>query len=110
MQKVGQNDLKISENQFFVFEILIYFFVNVSSSFVIQARLIRYPIGVFEKTSTVSNKSSSNDRKIVEVLTFLATSRKFKKNQLVRFWNTHNLTKNQIGVWCLLEVFPSEMA
>ena len=29
---------------------------------------------------------------------------------MVRFWNTHNLTKNQIGVRCLLEVFPSEMA
>ena len=39
MQKVRQNDLKFSENQFFVFEMLIYFFVNVSSNFVIQERL-----------------------------------------------------------------------
>ena len=39
MQKIRQNDLKFSENQFFVFEMLIYFFVNVSSNFVIQERL-----------------------------------------------------------------------
>ena len=39
MQKVRQNDLKFNENQFFVFEMLIYFFVNVSSNFVIQERL-----------------------------------------------------------------------
>ena len=39
MQKVRQNDLKFSENQFFVFEMLIYFFVNVSSNFIIQERL-----------------------------------------------------------------------
>ena len=39
MQKVRQNDLKFSANQFFVFELLIYFFVNVSSNFVIQERL-----------------------------------------------------------------------
>ena len=26
------------------------------------------------------------------------------------FWNTHSLTKNQVGVWCFLEVFPYEMA
>ena len=38
MKKVRQNDLKFSENQFFVFEMLIYFFVNVSSNFVIQER------------------------------------------------------------------------
>ena len=38
-QKVRQNDLKFSENQFFVFEMLIYFFVNVSSDLVIQERL-----------------------------------------------------------------------
>ena len=36
MQKVRQNDLKFGENPFFVFEILIYFYVNVSSNFVIQ--------------------------------------------------------------------------
>ena len=36
MQKVRQNDLNFSENPFFVFEMLIYFYVNVSSSFVIQ--------------------------------------------------------------------------
>ena len=39
MQKVRQNDLNFSENQFFVFEMLIYFFVNVSSKFVIQEQL-----------------------------------------------------------------------
>ena len=39
MQKVRQNDLKFCENQFFVFEMLIYFFVNVSSNFVIQEQL-----------------------------------------------------------------------
>ena len=39
MQRVRLNDLKFSENQFFVFEMLIYFFVNVSSNFVIQERL-----------------------------------------------------------------------
>ena len=39
MQKARQNDLKFSENHFFVFEMLIYFFVNVSSNFVIQERL-----------------------------------------------------------------------
>ena len=39
MQKVRQNDLNFSENHFFVFEMLIYFFVNVSSIFVIQERL-----------------------------------------------------------------------
>ena len=39
MQQVRQNDLKFSENQFFLFEMLIYFFVNVSSKFVIQERL-----------------------------------------------------------------------
>ena len=38
MQKVLQNDLKFSENHFFVFE-MIYFFVNVSRNFVIQKRL-----------------------------------------------------------------------
>ena len=36
MQKVRQNDLNFSENSFFVFEMLIYFYVNVSSNFVIQ--------------------------------------------------------------------------
>ena len=66
MQKVRQNDLKFSENQVFVFEMLIYFFVNVSSIFVNQERLARYPIDVSKKTPTVSYKSSSNDRKIVE--------------------------------------------
>ena len=39
MQKVRQNDLKFSENQVFVFEVLIYFFVNVSINFVIQERV-----------------------------------------------------------------------
>ena len=39
MQKFRQNDLKFSENQFSVFEMLIYFFVNVSINFVIQERL-----------------------------------------------------------------------
>ena len=39
MQKVRQNDLKFSENQFFVFEMLIYFLVNVSRNFVIKERL-----------------------------------------------------------------------
>ena len=39
MQKVRQKDLKFSENQFFVFEMLIYFSVNVLSNFVIQERL-----------------------------------------------------------------------
>ena len=39
MQKVRQNDLKFSENQFFVFEMFIYPHVNVSSKFVIQERL-----------------------------------------------------------------------
>ena len=39
MQNVRQNDLKVSENQFVVFEMLIYFFVNVSSNFVFQERL-----------------------------------------------------------------------
>ena len=36
MQKVRQNDLNFSENPFFYFEMLIYFYVNVSSNFVIQ--------------------------------------------------------------------------
>ena len=36
MQKVRQNDLNFSENQFFVLEMLIYVYVNVSSKFVIQ--------------------------------------------------------------------------
>ena len=36
MQNVRQNDLNFSENMFFVFEMLIYFYVNVSSIFVIQ--------------------------------------------------------------------------
>ena len=36
MQKVRQNELNFSENPFFVFEMLIYFYVNVSSNFVIQ--------------------------------------------------------------------------
>ena len=37
MRKVRQNDLNFSQNPFFfVFEILIYFYVNVSSKFVIQ--------------------------------------------------------------------------
>ena len=39
MQKVRQNDLKFSKNQFFVFEMLLYFFVNVSNNFVIQEQL-----------------------------------------------------------------------
>ena len=39
MQKVRQNDLKFSESHFFVIEMLIYFFVYVSSNFVIQERL-----------------------------------------------------------------------
>ena len=66
MQKVRQNDLKFSENQFFVFEILIYFFENVSNNFVIQERLDPLSNKRFKKTSTVSYKSSSNDRKVVE--------------------------------------------
>ena len=69
MQKVRQNDLNFSENPFFVSEMLIYFYVNISSNFVIQEwmdPLTRYPKNVFEKTSTVSHKSSSNDRKVVE--------------------------------------------
>ena len=65
MQKVRQNDLNFSENPFFVFDMLIYFYVNVSSNFVIQ-EWTRYPKSVFEKTLTVSHKSSSNDRKVVE--------------------------------------------
>ena len=37
IQKVRQNDLNFSENPFFfVFEMLIYFYVNVSSNIVIQ--------------------------------------------------------------------------
>ena len=48
MQKVRQNDLKLSENQFFVFELLIFFFVNVSSNFVIQNDWTRYPIDVLK--------------------------------------------------------------
>ena len=36
MQKVPQNDLNFSEIPFFVFEMLLYFYVNVSSNFVIQ--------------------------------------------------------------------------
>ena len=36
MQKVRQNDLKFCESQFSVFEILIFFYVNVSSNFLIQ--------------------------------------------------------------------------
>ena len=36
MQKVRQNELNFSENPFFVFEMLIYFYVNVPSNFVIQ--------------------------------------------------------------------------
>ena len=39
MQKVRQSDLNFSEDQFLSFEMLIYFFVNVSSNFVIQERL-----------------------------------------------------------------------
>ena len=39
MQKVRQSDLKFSEPQFLFFEMLIYFFVNVSSNFVIPERL-----------------------------------------------------------------------
>ena len=39
VQKVRQNELKFFENQFFKFEMLIYFFVNVSSNFVNQERL-----------------------------------------------------------------------
>ena len=39
VQKVRQNELKFIENQFFKFEMLIYFFVNVSSNFVNQERL-----------------------------------------------------------------------
>ena len=36
MQKVSENDLNFRENPFFVFEMLIFFYVNVSSNFVIQ--------------------------------------------------------------------------
>ena len=36
MQTVRQNDLNFSENPFFVSEMLKYFYVNVSSIFVIQ--------------------------------------------------------------------------
>ena len=36
MQKVSQNDLNFGENLFFVFEMLIYFYLNISSNFVIQ--------------------------------------------------------------------------
>ena len=36
MQKVRQNDLNFSENPFFVFEMLIFFYVNVSSNIVIH--------------------------------------------------------------------------
>ena len=63
MQKVRQNNLKFSENQFFVFEILIYFFVNVSSNFVIQERLDPLSNRRFEKELI---KVPSNDRKVVE--------------------------------------------
>ena len=67
MQKVCQFDLNFSEKAFFfVFEILIYFYVNVSSNFVIQEWVDPLSIKRFRKTSTVSYKSSSNDRKVVE--------------------------------------------
>ena len=66
MQKGRQNDLKFSENQFLLTEMLIYFFVNVSSNFVIQEQLEPLSNSIFKKTSTVSYKSSSNDRKVVE--------------------------------------------
>ena len=36
MQKVRQNDLNFRENLFFVFEMFIYVYENVSSNFVIQ--------------------------------------------------------------------------
>ena len=36
MQKVCQNDFNFCENPVFVFEMLIHFYVNVSSNFVIQ--------------------------------------------------------------------------
>ena len=49
MQKVRQNDPRFSETQFFVFEMLIYFFVNVSSSFNFQERLDPLSNGRFEK-------------------------------------------------------------
>ena len=39
MQKVRQNDLKFSETQFVVFEMLKDFSVNVSTNFVIQEQL-----------------------------------------------------------------------
>ena len=38
----------------------------------------RYPIGVFDKTSAVSSKSASNDRKVVE---------KSKVSEFRRFWS-----------------------
>ena len=66
MQKVRQNDLKFSENQIFVFEMLIYFFANIPSNFVIQERLNPLSNRRFNKTSTISYKSSSNDRKVVK--------------------------------------------
>ena len=68
-EKIRQNDWKFSENQFFVFELLIHFFVNVSSNFVVQVQLDPLSNSVFKKTSTVSYKSSSNDRKVVEKAT-----------------------------------------
>ena len=68
MQKVRQNDLKFSENQFFVFEMLIYFFVKETLRAILLFKndWTRYPIGVFKKTSTVSYTSSLNDRKNVK--------------------------------------------
>ena len=73
-------------------------------------------MGVLKKTSTFSHKISSIDQKFVEKAKlskfwrFRRLRANSNKNQLVRFWNTHNLTKNHTGVWCLLEGFTSEMA
>ena len=58
MQKVRQNDLKFSENQFVVFEILTYFFVKVSSNFFIQDPHLHFLINVPQKTAKLSKKQN----------------------------------------------------
>ena len=111
MQKVRQNDLNFSENQFFVFDMLIYFFCKRFEQFwysrttgpIIQQAFLRrhlqFLIKVPQMTAKLSKKQNCRN-----------SDANLNKNQLVWFWNTHNLTKNKIGVRCLLEVFPSEMA
>ena len=75
------------------------------SGLVIQKAFLKRHLQFLIKVPQMTAKLSKI--KNLQFLPFLATSRKFKENFI---WLGYTQSdEKQIGVWCLLKVFPSEM-